>query len=148
MLQGFGTSPHAFVNGDYLCNTGAMILVTHHSSFPSLCGMKMSSVLAQTPIPHWLANLRGSSYRQLPQATSDDMKMSVCRDEDASNEDIAIEIVAISFHIVVTQLSLHCFVWHSFTLLQTLAVSYACSICACVLCQSDMISVTISYHTY
>ena len=34
-------------------------------------------------------------YKQLPQPTTDDIEMRVCRDEDASNEDIAIEMVEI-----------------------------------------------------
>ena len=34
-------------------------------------------------------------YKQLPQPTTDDIEMRVCRNEDASNEDIAIEMVEI-----------------------------------------------------
>ena len=34
-------------------------------------------------------------YKQLPQPTTDNIEMRVCKDEDASNEDVAIEIVEI-----------------------------------------------------
>jgi hypothetical protein len=34
-------------------------------------------------------------YRQLPQATTDDIEMRACRDQNAFNEDIAIEKVKI-----------------------------------------------------
>ena len=34
-------------------------------------------------------------YKQLPQPTTDDIEIRVCRDEDASNEDVTIEIVEI-----------------------------------------------------
>ncbi len=34
-------------------------------------------------------------YRKLPQATTDDVEMRVCRSGDASGEDIAIEIIDI-----------------------------------------------------
>ena len=34
-------------------------------------------------------------YKQLPQPTTDDIEMRACRDEEASNEDIAIEMIEI-----------------------------------------------------
>ena len=34
-------------------------------------------------------------YKQLPQPTTDDIEMRVCRNEDASHEDIAIEMIEI-----------------------------------------------------
>ena len=34
-------------------------------------------------------------YRQLPEATTDDIEMRVCRDEDRDNEDILIQSVDI-----------------------------------------------------
>ena len=34
-------------------------------------------------------------YRQLPQPTTDDIEMRACRNEDASHEDIAIEMIEI-----------------------------------------------------
>ena len=34
-------------------------------------------------------------YKQLSKFTTDDIEMRVCKDEDASNEDVAIEIIEI-----------------------------------------------------
>ena len=34
-------------------------------------------------------------FKQLPQPTTEDIEMRVCRDEDSDNEDILIEIVEI-----------------------------------------------------
>ena len=34
-------------------------------------------------------------HKQLPQPTTDNIEMRVCRDEDVSNEDIVIEVVEI-----------------------------------------------------
>ena len=34
-------------------------------------------------------------YRQLPQPTSDDIEMRVCRDEDRSNEDFLLTFIEI-----------------------------------------------------
>ena len=48
--------------------------------------MQSKSVLINTP--PWF-------YKRLPQATTDDIEMRLCKDDVISNEDIAIEIVDI-----------------------------------------------------
>ncbi len=59
--------PPSFVGTDYFCDTG-------------------SETAAEVNTPPWF-------YRQLPQPTTDDIEMRVCRNEDSQYEDIAIEII-------------------------------------------------------
>ena len=92
-----GTDPPAFVNNDYLCDTGARNYSVGDTSvfFPEplwdddgVCvgsSMCFSLLFSEPP---WF-------FKLLPQATSDNIEMRVCRDEGADNEDIAIEIVEI-----------------------------------------------------
>ena len=58
----------------------------------TLCGMGLVVGLTSTccsfNTPPWF-------YKQLPQPTTDDIEMRVCRDEASSNEDVAIESVTI-----------------------------------------------------
>ena len=52
-------------------------------------------------------------YKQLPQPTTDAIEMRVCRNEPASNEDIAIEIVEIYTHMNIFANMLALFYTHS-----------------------------------
>ena len=90
-----GTSPPTFVGTDYFCDTGLRRFVSTLS--PEFlgadplwdgegCGARNTCCSFNTP--PWF-------YKQLPQPTTDDIEMRVCRDEGASNEDIAIEMVEI-----------------------------------------------------
>ena len=37
-------------------------------------------------------------YKELPQSTTDDVEMRVCRDQDIADEDIRVELVDIYIH--------------------------------------------------
>ena len=58
----------------------------------TLCGMDRAVrhliIAAASTTPPWF-------YKQLPQPTTDAIQMRVCRNEDADNEDIAIEMIEI-----------------------------------------------------
>ena len=87
------TQPPAFVRNDYFCDTGSSTLSTttnFNADDPLWDGAGCGSLNTCCSFnnPPWF-------YRQLPQPTIDDIEMRVCRDEDASNEDIAIEMVEI-----------------------------------------------------
>ena len=88
--------PPNFIGMDYFCDTGLEILFNsaNHPGFLGAdplwdgegCGTRSTCCSFNTP--PWF-------YKQLPQSTTDDIEMRVCRNEDASNEDIAIEMVEI-----------------------------------------------------
>ena len=89
----FGSQPPAFVGNDYFCDTGVRgtaLVGIFYGADPlwdgAGCGPR--STCCDLNNPPWF-------YKQLPQPTTDDIEMRVCRDEDASNEDIAIEMVEI-----------------------------------------------------
>ena len=82
-----------FVNHDYFCDTGGQyiyqerILYSANSLWDGVgCGRKSSCCSFNSP--PWF-------YKDLSEDTTDDIEMRVCRDEDSSNEDIAIEMVEI-----------------------------------------------------
>ena len=88
-------SSSQFVGMDYFCDTG---LQTFDSgNLPGFLsadplwdgeGCEAPNTCCSFNTPPWF-------YKQLPQPTTDDIEMRVCRDEDASNEDIAIEMIEI-----------------------------------------------------
>ena len=51
-------------------------------------GCESGNACCRFNIPPWF-------YKQLPDPTTDDIEMRVCRDEVSSNEDIAISIIKI-----------------------------------------------------
>ena len=86
-------SPPSFVGNNYFCDTGsasAFVGRTFYRDDPlwdgAGCGPFNDCCNFNTP--PWF-------YSQLPQPTTDDIEMRVCRDEGADNEDIAIEVVQI-----------------------------------------------------
>ena len=90
-----GTAPPSFIKSDYFCEAG--IESYERSVTPMLYsndplwdgdGCIDTNPCCSFNNPPWF-------YKQLPQPTTDDIEMRVCRDEDASNEDVAIEIVEI-----------------------------------------------------
>ena len=87
------TQPPAFVRNDYFCDTGSSTHSTTNN-FNDMdplwdgAGCGPLNTCCSFNNPPWF-------YKQLPQPTTDDIEMRVCRDEDASNEDIAIEMVEI-----------------------------------------------------
>ena len=87
-------TPPAFVRNDYFCDTGNADPTTPHNIFYGDdplwdgAGCGPTNICCSFNNPPWF-------YKQLPQSTTDDTEMRVCRDEDASNEDIAIEMVEI-----------------------------------------------------
>jgi hypothetical protein len=85
--------PPAFVGSDYFCDTGnevGYVEDAFHGDDPlwdgAGCGPQNGCCSFNNP--PWF-------YRQLPQPTTDDIEMRVCRDQEAGNEDIAIESVEI-----------------------------------------------------
>ena len=86
------TPPPAFVGNDYFCDTASeeRVQVTFYGDDPlwdgAGCGPLNTCCSFNTP--PWF-------YKQLPQPTTDDIEMRVCRDFFLNNEDIAIEIVEV-----------------------------------------------------
>ena len=94
-LNGIAPAPPSFVGSDYFCDTGLETFDTTSTiGFVSAnplwdgagCGALSNCCSFNTP--PWF-------YKRLPQPTTNDIEMRVCRDEEASNEDIAIEVVEI-----------------------------------------------------
>ena len=84
--------PPAFVGDDYFCDTGVRgtaLFGIFYGADPLWdgAGCGPMSTCCSFNTPPWF-------YKQL-QPTTDDIEMRVCRDEDASNEDISIEMVEI-----------------------------------------------------
>ena len=81
--------PPAFVGNDYFCDTGSNNTARgiFYSDDPLWDGAGCGPLNTCCSLnnPPWF-------YRQLPQPTTDDIEMRVCRDEAKSNEDIAIEM--------------------------------------------------------
>ena len=85
--------PPPFVGNDYFCDTGSEIelnLQAFYAEDPLWdgAGCGPQSMCCSFNNPPWF-------YKQLPQATTDDIEMRVCRDEESDNEDIALDIVEI-----------------------------------------------------
>ena len=86
--------PLSFVGTDYFCDTGLPTFTGAHPGFRGDdplwdgAGCEPPSTCCSFNSPPWF-------YKQLPQPTTDDIEMRVCRNEVASNEDIAIENIEI-----------------------------------------------------
>ena len=82
--------PPDYVGNDYFCDTGSSTSSssTFYSDDPLWDGAGCGplSTCCSFNDPPWF-------YKQLPQHTTDDIDMRVCRDQVASNEDIALEMV-------------------------------------------------------
>ena len=84
--------PPGFVGMDYFCDTGLLTFPPGFLGVDPLWdgeGWAPSSCCSFNT-PPWF-------HKQLPQPTTDDIEMRVCRDEVAYNEDIAIEIIEIYY---------------------------------------------------
>ena len=85
--------PPAFVGSDYFCDTGSAGQIQFgkfYSNDPlwdgAGCGSQNTCCSFNTP--PWF-------HKQLPQSTSDDIEMRLCRNEPLNNEDISIEMIDI-----------------------------------------------------
>ena len=83
----------SFVGDDYFCDTGATTgssTNVFHADDPLWdgAGCGSQSTCCSFNNPPWF-------YKQLPQSTTNDIEMRVCRDESTANEDFAIEVVEI-----------------------------------------------------
>jgi hypothetical protein len=90
---GSATQPPAFVGKDYFCDTGSAGRVGYgvvYNSDPLWdgAGCGPQNTCCSFNNPPWF-------YKQLPQPTTDNIEMRVCRDESSTNEDILIEAVEI-----------------------------------------------------
>ena len=79
----------SFVGIDYFCDTGAQFAKANIFYADPLwdgagCGAENTCCSFNTP--PWF-------YRQLPQPTTDDIEMRVCRNEIRQHEDVAIEAI-------------------------------------------------------
>ena len=86
--------PPNFVGNDYFCEAGTQVntlpatIITEYDPLWDGFDCYPSNPCCSFNNPPWF-------YKQLPQPTTDDLEMRVCRDEDVSNEDIALESVEI-----------------------------------------------------
>ena len=91
-LAGQASQPPAFVGNDYFCDTGSreqsMYRVYTDDPLWDGAGCGPLNTCCSFNYPPWF-------YKQLPQPTTDDIEMRVCRDYLAGHEDIAIETVEI-----------------------------------------------------
>ena len=84
-------TPPGFVGMDYFCDTSLNTTTFQprlYSADPLWdgAGCEPPNTCCSFNTPPWF-------YKQLPQPTTDDIEMRVCRDEPASSEDIAIEMI-------------------------------------------------------
>ena len=87
------TSPPEYVGADYFCDTGSEARYQNgnfYSDDPLWDGAGCGplNVCCSFNNPPWF-------YKELPQSTTDDIEMRVCKDQDAINEDIAVELISI-----------------------------------------------------
>ena len=86
------TPPPEFVGNDYFCDTGSSSYFTHvfYGNDPLWdgAGCGPHSTCCSFNNPPWF-------YKQLPQLTTDDIEMRVCRSDDVIYEDICIELLDI-----------------------------------------------------
>ena len=82
--------PPEYVGDDYFCDTGSPTsysdIFYYEDPLWDGAGCGPLSTCCSFNNPPWF-------YKQLPQHTTDDIEMRVCRDQEASNEDIALEMV-------------------------------------------------------
>ncbi len=83
------TTPPAFVGNDYLCDTanrGGSVRYVFFGDDPlwdgAGCGPLNTCCTFNNP--PWF-------YKELPEPTTDDIEMRVCKDQESADEDIAIE---------------------------------------------------------
>ena len=93
--QGGTTSPPEFVGMDYFCDTGSSGRFNESTFYVDDplwdgvgCGAGDNSTCCSFNNPPWF-------YRQLPELTTDDIEMRLCRDEEAEKEDVTIGIAEI-----------------------------------------------------
>ena len=91
--DGSSTTPPAFVGNDYFCDTGSadsFQFGTFYGDDPLWdgAGCGSSNMCCSFNNPPWF-------YKQLPQSTSDNIEMRVCRDQDRKDEDVAVDIIDI-----------------------------------------------------
>jgi hypothetical protein len=91
-LASQATKPPEFVGDDYFCDTGSSeghqtVLYSDDPLWDG-AGCGPLNTCCSFNNPPWFS-------KQLPQPTADDIEMRVCRDQDYSDENIAIEIVEI-----------------------------------------------------
>ena len=91
--DGSSTTPPAFVGNDYFCDTGSVGshgFRTFHGDDPLWdgAGCGSSNMCCSFNDPPWF-------YKQLPQSTSDNIEMRVCRDQGRRDEDVAIDKIDI-----------------------------------------------------
>ena len=85
-------TPH-FVGNDYFCDTGSQDQAVNGMLYPDNplwdgAGCGSLNKCCSFNNPPWF-------YKQLPQPTTDDIEMRVCRDQEKQNEDIMIENIYI-----------------------------------------------------
>ena len=84
--------PPPFVGNNYFCDTAAVTgrdrMFYEEDPLWDGEGCGPQNTCCSFNNPPWF-------YRELPQSTTDDIEMRVCRNEDRDNEDIAIEVVEI-----------------------------------------------------
>ena len=90
-ISSMTTPPQSFVGEDYFCDTSALTGAfdeVFYSDDPLWdgAGCGPQSTCCSFNSPPWF-------YKQLPQTTTDDIEMRVCRNGARVNEDIAIDIV-------------------------------------------------------
>ena len=90
-ISSMAIPPPSFVGDDYFCDTGVdtgRSLEAFYNDDPLWdgAGCGPQSTCCSFNSPPWF-------YKQLPQTTTDDIEMRVCRDQGRANEDIAVEIV-------------------------------------------------------
>ena len=81
--------PPPFVGEDYFCDAG------NEEYMPGENGLQTDPLWDGTDCLCCDSDSAPWFYKQLPQPTADDIEMRVCKDEDHTNENIAIELVNI-----------------------------------------------------
>ena len=87
------TPPPEYVGDDYFCDTGSegrFLNGNFYSDDPLWDGAGCGPLNACCSFnnPPWF-------YKELPQSTTDDIEMRVCKDQNSYNEDIAVEMISI-----------------------------------------------------
>ena len=85
--------PPSFVGENYFCDTAVSTLNYNRALYSSDplwdgAGCGLTSTCCAFNSPPWF-------HRELPQPTTENIDMRVCRDEENTNEDIAVEVVEI-----------------------------------------------------
>ena len=88
-ITNIASQPPTFIGNDYFCDTASRIrFIDGHFYIDNPlwdgAGCGPVNTCCSFNSPPWF-------YKQLPQPTTDDIEMRVCRDEGAHNEDVAIE---------------------------------------------------------